>query len=59
MSIEQCVESLYGDTWTDEQKAEEVQRIKEEDGTIQADEPKTYDGEEDNLEDGGVDGEEE
>jgi len=38
MSTEQSVESLYGDTWTDEQKAEEVSRLKEEQG-LMMDEP--------------------
>lgn len=28
MSVEQCIEELYGDTWTEEEKAEEVARIK-------------------------------
>lgn len=53
MSVEQCVEEMYGDTWTDEEKAEEVQRIKEQNGDIQADEPKAID--EFNLEDGVID----
>lgn len=39
MSIEQAVEELYGDTWTDEQKAEEVARLKEEQGLTSMDEP--------------------
>lgn len=39
MSIEQVVEELYGDTWTDEQKAEEVARLKEEQGLTSMDEP--------------------
>ncbi|MFW5436348.1 capsid protein [Paenibacillus apiarius] len=39
MSIEQAVEELYGDTWTDEQKAEEVARLKEEQGLTSIDEP--------------------
>lgn len=43
MSVEQCVEELYGDTWTDEEKAEEVQRIKDEDSVVQAEEPKPID----------------
>lgn len=47
MSLEQAIEELYGDTWTDEEKALEVQRIKEGDAVI--DEPAaTIDG----LEDG-------
>ncbi|MGF7050405.1 hypothetical protein J2T13_004943 [Paenibacillus sp. DS2015] len=37
MSIEQSVVELYGDTWTDEQKAEEVARLKEEQGLMDAD----------------------
>lgn len=43
MSIEQCIEELYGDTWTDEEKEEEVNRIKEQNGYIEADEPKAID----------------
>lgn len=43
MSTEQCVEELYGDTWTDEEKATEVQRLKEESGIMQAEEPKVVD----------------
>jgi hypothetical protein len=39
MSIEQAIEELYGDTWTDEQKAEEVARLKQEQGTNIVDEP--------------------
>lgn len=38
MSIEQGVEQMYGDTWTDEQKAEEVARLKAEQNLI-VDEP--------------------
>jgi hypothetical protein len=54
MSTEQSVEELYGDTWTDEEKAEEVQRIKDESGVMQADEPKPVD---ENLDlNGGSDG---
>lgn len=34
MSIEQSVEELYGDTWTDEEKEEEVRRIKLEKGLL-------------------------
>lgn len=43
MSIEQAVEELYGDTWTEEEKATEVQRLKIEQGLIMADEPKIGD----------------
>lgn len=39
MSIEQAVEELYGDTWTEEQKAAEVARLKEEQGLTSMDEP--------------------
>lgn len=35
MSIEQCIEELYGDTWTDEEKALEVQRIKQDDEVVE------------------------
>lgn len=41
MSIEQCVEELYGDDWTDEEKAEEVARLKSEQGTLGITEPAT------------------
>ncbi|MDP4144500.1 MAG: capsid protein [Bacillota bacterium] len=51
MSIEQCVEQLYGDDWTDEEKAAEVERLKEEQGMIVADEPKVPDNPETNIED--------
>lgn len=43
MSIEQVVEELYGDSWTDEEKAAEVLRLKAEYGLVQAEEPKTGD----------------
>ena len=63
MSLEQCVEELYGDTWTDEEKAEEVQRIKEQTGILEAEEPRAVDDEDynnsDNPEDVDLDGEEE
>lgn len=39
MSIERVVEELYGDTWTDEEKAAEVQRLKDEQGLTGMDEP--------------------
>lgn len=32
MSLEQCVDELYGDSWTDEEKLEEVTRLKFEQG---------------------------
>lgn len=37
MSLEQCIEELYGDTWTEEEKALEVQRIRQ--GDYVLDEP--------------------
>lgn len=40
MSLEQSIEELYGDAWTDEEKALEVERIREDGGTI--DEPATW-----------------
>ncbi|MGU8407138.1 capsid protein [Clostridium perfringens] len=43
MSIEQCIEEMYGDTWTDEEKEEEIQIIKEQNGYLVAEEPKTVD----------------
>ncbi|MGG3840774.1 capsid protein [Paenibacillus thiaminolyticus] len=39
MSVERAVDELYGDTWTDEEKAEEVARLKEEQGLTSMDEP--------------------
>lgn len=63
MSIEKVVDELYGDTMTDEEKAEEVQRIKEQNGMIQAEEPKAVDDEDynnlDDPEDVDLDGQEE
>lgn len=50
MSIEQCIEEMYGDTWTDEEKEEEIKRIKEQNGYIEADEPKSVDDEDLNSE---------
>ena len=46
MSTEKAVEELYGDTMTDEEKAEEVKRIKEEQGLTEREEPSIagYDG---------------
>jgi len=38
MSLEQCIEEIYGDTWTDDEKALEVARIKAENSFI-TDEP--------------------
>lgn len=40
MSLEQCIEELYGDTWTEEEKALEVKRIRE--GDIVIDEPAAW-----------------
>lgn len=39
MSIERAIEELYGDTLTAEEKAEEVKRIKEEQGIVEIKEP--------------------
>lgn len=50
MSIEQCIEEIYGDTWTTEEKEEEVKRIKEQNGYLEADEPKTVDDDDLNSE---------
>lgn len=46
MSVEQGVEAMYGDTWTDDQKAEEVRRLKKEQGLTDMNEPQV--GEVDN-----------
>lgn len=46
MSIEQCIEEMYGDTWTNEEKKEEIKRIKEQNGYLEAEEPKTIDNSE-------------
>jgi hypothetical protein len=40
MSLEQCIDELYGDSWTDEEKALEVQRIRQGDTVI--DEPAAW-----------------
>lgn len=58
MSIEQCVEEMYGDTWTDEEKEEEVNRIKDQNGYIEAEEPKLVDDEELNYVEDKEDGQE-
>lgn len=52
MSIEQCVEEMYGDTWSEEDKVLEVQRIKEQNGMMEAEEPKVTDEEDYNNLDG-------
>ena len=39
MSVETSVDQLYGDTWTDEEKAEEVARLKAEQGIVGMEEP--------------------
>lgn len=46
MSIEQCVEELYGDTLTEQEKADEVQRIKDEQGYEELDPSLVGDSEE-------------
>ena len=63
MSIEKVVDELYGDTMTDEEKAIEIQRIKEQNGMFEAEEPKVTDEEDynnlDDPEDVDLDGQEE
>lgn len=39
MSVERAVDELYGDTWTDDEKAEEVKRLKAEEGLVSMNEP--------------------
>ncbi|MGN0464911.1 MAG: capsid protein [Lachnospiraceae bacterium] len=39
MSIEKAVEELYGDTLTEEEKQEEIKRIKEQQGIVEMEEP--------------------
>lgn len=51
MSVERAVEELYGDTWTDEQKAEEVQRLKDEQGLLVEEPALNRDDPPDDLED--------
>lgn len=52
MSIEKVVDELYGDAMTEEEKAEEVRRIKEQNGMIETEEPKVIDDEDyNNLDD--------
>ena len=53
MSIEKAIDELYGDTMTDEEKAEEIMRIKEQSGIITIDEPAAnMEGDEDNESNG-------
>ncbi|WP_300386262.1 capsid protein, partial [Clostridium sp.] len=63
MSIEKVVDELYGDTMTDEEKAIEIQLIKEQNGMLLTEEPKPVDNEDynnlDNPEDVDIDGQEE
>lgn len=63
MSIEKAIDELYGDTMTDEDKAIEIQRVKEQNGMIETEEPKVVDDEDynnlDDPEDVDLDGEEE
>lgn len=63
MSIEKVVDELYGDTMTDEEKTIEIQRIKEQNGMFEAEEPKVTDEEDynnlDDPEDVDLDGQEE
>lgn len=56
MSIERVVEELYGDTMTEEEKAEEIERIKEQNGMIETEEPKIADDEDYNTNEDDIDG---
>lgn len=49
MSLQKCIDELYGDTMTEEEKALEIARIKEESGMYTTDEPSTAGEDEDNL----------
>nr|WP_206703607.1 capsid protein [Paenibacillus alvei] len=51
MSVKRAVEELYGDTWTDEEKAEEVQRLKDEQGLLVEEPALNRDDPPDDLED--------
>lgn len=53
MSIEKAVDEMYGNTMTDEEKAIEVQRIKEQNGDMQVEEPKVVDESQDLNNDNG------
>ena len=55
MSLKKCIDELYGDTMTDEEKALEIARIKEESGIYTADEPSTAGEDEDELDNLDVD----
>lgn len=43
MSIEKCIDELYGDTMSEEEKAAEVELIKKENGGTELEEPKAVD----------------
>ncbi|MNO23028.1 Phage portal protein, SPP1 Gp6-like [compost metagenome] len=43
MSVERAIDELYGDSLTDDEKAEEVQRLKEEQGLVEVEEPEVRD----------------
>lgn len=55
MSLKKCIDELYGDTMTDEEKALEIARIKEESGIYTTDEPSTAGEDEDDLDNLDVD----
>lgn len=55
MSLQKCIDELYGDTMTDEEKALEIARIKEESGIYTTDEPSTAGEDEDELDNLDVD----
>lgn len=43
MSIEKAIDELYGDSMSDEEKFQEVRLIKEQNGMLEAEEPKVHD----------------
>lgn len=55
MSLQKCIDELYGDTMTDEEKALEIARIREESGIYTTDEPSTAGEDEDELDNLDVD----
>lgn len=58
MSLETSVDQLYGDTWTQEEKAAEVERLKAEQGIVSLEEPEINMGEDDfAVKQGGTDDE--
>lgn len=58
MSIEKAIDELYGDTMTDDEKAEEIKRIKEQNGYMEAEEPKVGDEIDEDIPEDDLDGQE-